>query len=78
VFVSHYPWTVMFGDIEMKIFRKLLRDEEMTEEENMRLDQMSSTLERMCEKKEFQSNEHSHRIVTFSHSMHKRKSSVEA
>lgn len=51
MFISNYPWNLMLGNVEFKILRKLLRDEDLTPEENARADQMSETLDVMYQKK---------------------------
>ncbi len=45
MFVSRYPHNLSLGEVEYKILRKLLANQELTEEEETRADQMSRTLE---------------------------------
>lgn len=51
MFISHYPWNLMLGNIEFSIMHKLVRGEDLTEEEETRADQMSVTMDQMVEKK---------------------------
>lgn len=60
MFVSNYPHNVAFGEVEMRIFLKFLRNQPLTKDENIRADQMKNTLEAVLSKK---SGTHQHRFA---------------
>lgn len=65
MFVSRYPHNMSFGAIEYKIIRKLLAGTELTEEEEIRADQMSRTLEQNDQSNNTQP--HRHRVPSHNH-----------